>query len=138
MDRQKHCITDPATGIEIHFETEGPPDWGNAEPNPNMTTEEPEVIQTEPQVKTFIVEFQLRIDQSVEYLQNVVAYAFDPTVKMLAAIRKDEEAPNGLILTLANLDNIVFVDAPYAPQSIADVMSMIQTPKGTYWEPSQK
>jgi hypothetical protein len=152
-EKQKCYIFHKESGIKINFETDGPPQWGK-----DVTAQEKELLEFEGEIKeaiedinedhdknvvpepepepvdvTFSIDFQLRIDK-IETVEDVISYAFDPTIKMLAAVCKDASSETGLRLVLANLDNIVFVDAAYAPDKYEEVMALMVKPNGFFCE----
>lgn len=131
---QKHRIVDKKTGLTVTFETEGPPEWGDNMPNPDMETLTEEKTVLEPEIVKEDGYFQVEVTlcmslgERVTY-NNVVTYTLlsSPT-RMLAMLLHDEDSVTGSRLVLINLDRIDSIDSPYAPDTWENLLKFTEKP----------
>lgn len=129
MAKVDNIIVDLKSKVIITFQTEGVPVYG--EESKETTTTAPEVAQEiAPEDGYFQIELTLNINRGERLTyNNVITYTIlgSPT-RMLMLLIYDEDSVSGSRVVLVNLDKIESVDAPYAPDTLDNVLKYTETP----------
>lgn len=105
-------------------------------PNPDMTTLG--VVEPEENDVTFTFWYQLERPIIVNgntllHIENVISYCFDVVHSVIAIVWQNEQAPDGLEMTVLNARSLVGWGAQYAPDHPDVTFGLMRTPNGLFF-----